>query len=60
MTNTECPHAHRCVHPCDSDECFLETLGLPNGPLVKWTEEDCDDFEESVDAHIRKQVKRGA
>lgn len=45
MANTECPHAHRCVHPCDADECFLETLEFPNGPLVKITKEQCDQFE---------------
>lgn len=48
MANIECPHAHRCVHPCDADECFLETLEFPNGPLVKITKEQCDQFEEMM------------
>lgn len=27
-----CPHAVVCIHPCDVDECFLETIEQPNGP----------------------------
>jgi hypothetical protein len=43
-----CPHAFRCVHPCDDDECFLETIERPNGPEIPLTEAQCDEFEEYV------------
>lgn len=49
-----CPHAHRCIHPCDLDECFLETLERPEGPFVKLTEEDCDKAEKQFNDYERR------
>ena len=53
-----CPHAQRCVHPCDSDECFLETIEKPSGPDMKWTKEDCDRFE-SMEAAPQRDCQCG-
>jgi hypothetical protein len=46
-----CPHAAFCVHPCDDDECFLETLEEPNGPAVPLTREQCVAFKRQLDSY---------
>ena len=51
-----CPHAHRCIHPCDEDECFLETIEEPNGPAVPLTKEHCDNFEAMVADYEQRSV----
>jgi hypothetical protein len=50
-----CHHVHRCVHPCDADECFLETIEQPNGPVVALTKKQCDAFEKMIEDHFRSQ-----
>ena len=49
-----CSHAYRCIHPCDDDECFLETLEEPDGPKTYMTKEQCDAFEEMITKEYRE------
>lgn len=53
-----CPHAHRCVHPCDDDECFLETIEQPNGPATPLTKEECDAFEDVIEKEVDRRADR--
>lgn len=51
-----CPHAAFCVHACDDDECFLETLEQPNGPEQPLTRAECEGFLRMIDEHERGLV----
>jgi hypothetical protein len=50
-----CPHAAWCVHPCDDDECMLETIEQPNGPATPLSKFQCEAFERAVQAYIIQQ-----
>jgi hypothetical protein len=51
MSKPYCPHAAWCVHPCDDDECMLETIARPNGPPTPLTKFQCEAFERAVQQH---------